>query len=79
MSNALELSLDDFKNLNIKTNTKLKDAYIKNPDYEYEPVLPKPDVIYEKEFHFLDETILKKEQRRERKEQRRKERENKDL
>ena len=79
MSNALELSLDDFKNLNIKTNTKLKDAYIKNPNYKYEPVLPKPDVIYEKEFHFLDETILKKEQRRERKEQRRKERENKDL
>lgn len=25
--------------------------------------MPKPDVIYEKEFHFLDETLLKKEQR----------------
>jgi len=25
-----------------------------------EPVLPKPDVIYDKEFHFLDETLNQK-------------------
>jgi len=36
----------------------------------YNPVLPKPDIIYEKEFHFLDETLLRKEQRKERREQR---------
>ena len=75
MSNALELSLDEFKKLNIKTNQKLKDAFLKNQNYKYEPVLPKPDVIYEKEFHFLDETLIKKEQRRERKEQRKIEKE----
>ena len=61
LSNALELSLDEFKKLNIKSNSKLKEAFQKNANYKYEPVLPKPDVIYEKEFHFLDETILKKE------------------
>jgi hypothetical protein len=47
--------------LNIKNNQKLRDAYAKNSNYEYDPILPKPDVIYEKEFHFLDETILKME------------------
>ena len=60
LSNA-ELSFDEFKKLNVKSNSKLKEAYLKNPNYNYDPVLPKPDVIYEKEFHFLDETILKKE------------------
>jgi len=53
--------LDDFQKLNIKNNQKLRDAYAKNSNYKYDPILPKPDVIYEKEFHFLDETILKME------------------
>jgi hypothetical protein len=64
LCNALELSLEQFQELNIKTNNKLRDAFAKNPKFKYNPVLPKPDIIYEKEFHFLDETLLKMEQRR---------------
>ena len=54
----------------------MRDAYAKNSNYKYDPILPKPDVIYEKEFHFIDETILKMEQTREEKRlERRRERE----
>jgi hypothetical protein len=33
--------------------------------------LPKPDIIYEKKYHFLDETLLETEQKRLKKKQRR--------
>jgi hypothetical protein len=46
----------------------LKDAYQKNPKFKYEPTLPKPEVIYEKEFHFLDESLLAKQERKQKKE-----------
>jgi len=62
LSNALDLSLADFKDLNYQNNQKLREAFSKNPKYCYEPVLPKPDIIYEKEFHFMDETLNKREQ-----------------
>ena len=63
LCNAMELTLEQFRDLNIKNNHKLKDAFTKNPKFKYNPVLPKPDIIYEKEFHFLDETLLKMEER----------------
>ena len=49
------------------------EAYNKNPNYNYNPKLPKPEVIYEKDFHFLDETLLAKEQRRAAKKKKKKE------
>lgn len=36
----------------------------KNPKYKHQPHLPKPEMIYEKEFHFLDHTLLEIEERR---------------
>ena len=75
LSNALDLSLDEFKAQNLNSNLKLKDAFTKNPKFIHNPVLPKAEIIYEKEFHFLNESLLRKEQRKLRKETRRKERE----
>jgi len=43
LSNALELSMEDFTKQNIKTNNKLRDAYEKNSKYKYDPILPKPE------------------------------------
>jgi hypothetical protein len=60
LSKALDLSYEEFKKDNIKVNQKLREAFQKNPKFKYDPVLPKPEVIYEKEFHFLDETLLDK-------------------
>ena len=60
MSKALDLSYEEFKKDNIKCNQKLREAFQKNPKFKYDPVLPKPEVIYEKEFHFLDESLLDK-------------------
>lgn len=60
MSKALDLSYEEFKKDNIKVNHKLREAFQKNSKFKYDPVLPKPEVIYEKEFHFLDETLLDK-------------------
>jgi hypothetical protein len=36
----------------------------KNPKYKHHPHLPKAEMIYEKEFHFLDQTLLEIEERR---------------
>lgn len=38
--------------------------------FNYNPVLPKPDKIYEREFHFMEHTLLQREQKRARKLQR---------
>ena len=61
LSKALDLSFDQFKQLNLQSNQKLKEA---NKNVTYEPVLPKPEVIYTKSFHFMDESLLDKEKRR---------------
>jgi hypothetical protein len=60
LSKALDCNLDGFRDLNKESNQKLRDAFA-NPKFVYDPVLPKPDIIYEKEFHFLDETLNNKE------------------
>ena len=59
----------------MQSNLKLKEA---NKNVTYDPVLPKPEVIYTKTFHFMDESLLDKENRRKRKQQRREEREKKE-
>ena len=73
LSNALDLTQSDFRELNIQNNQKLRDA-LKNPKFKYSPVLPKPEIVYTKEFHFLSETLADKKQskieRKKRKEER---------
>ena len=61
LNSCLEMTQEEFIQSNLSSNSKLKDAFSKNANYKYEPVLPKPDIIYEKEFHFLEETLLNKE------------------
>ena len=41
-----------------------------DPKFNYEPVLPKPDKIYEREFYFMDQTLQQREQKLERRKQR---------
>ena len=61
MSKALEMPLEEFRQYNIQENLKLKEAFQRNPKFKYQPNLPKPDIIYEKKYHFLDETLLETE------------------
>lgn len=63
LNNCLEMTSTEFMQAMINNNQKLKEAFAKNPKYEYEPVLPKPDSIYRRQFHFLNETLLEKEER----------------
>lgn len=58
INNCLEMTKSEFLQSVINHNPKLKDAFTKNSKYNYNPVLPKPDTIYDREFHFLDETLL---------------------
>lgn len=51
------MTQDEFVLANQKINHKLKEAFQKNPKFSYKPTLPKPEVIYDKDFHFLDETL----------------------
>ena len=66
LSNALNLSKDEFREVNVQNNLKLREA-LKNPKFKYSPVLPKPDIVYTKDFHFLSMTLAEKESLREQK------------
>lgn len=70
LNHCMEMTKNEFLQSVINNNQKLKEAFAKNPNYDYNPVLPKPDSIYEREFHFMEETLLQKEQRIERRRQR---------
>ena len=70
LNHCLEMTQNEFIESNINNNAKLKEAFENNINFKYDPVLPKPDIIYEKEFHFLEETLFKKEQRKQRKHER---------
>lgn len=61
------MTQEEFSLHNQKLNQKLKEAYQKNPKFKYEPTLPKPEVIYDKDFHFLDETLNQKQEREKKK------------
>ena len=39
LSNALDLSQSDFRDLNLQNNQKLREA-LKNPKFKHSPVLP---------------------------------------
>jgi len=49
----------------------LKEAYVKNPNFKHNPILPKPDIIFEKNYHFMNESLLEKQLRKEKKLQQR--------
>ena len=50
LSKALEMNFDSFKQFNIETNQKLKDAYAQNKSFKHDPILPKVDIIFESEY-----------------------------
>ena len=60
LSNALNLTQAEFREVNLQNNQKLREA-LKNPKFKHKPVLPQPDIVYNKEFHFLSETLAEKE------------------
>ena len=64
LSKALEMNFDSFKQFNIETNQKLKDAYAQNKSFKHDPILPKVDIIFEKNYHFMNESLLEKQLRK---------------
>ena len=70
---ALDMSQEEFRQTHFRSVAKLKDAFSKNPKFIYSPKLPKPEVIYDKEFHFLDETLNQRAKRKAEKKKRRNE------
>ena len=64
LSNALNLTQSEFREMNLQNNQKLREA-LKNPKFKHQPILPKPDIVYNKEFHFLSETLAEKEKLKE--------------
>lgn len=61
------MNFEQFKKQNIEDNQKLKEAYVKNPNFKHSPILPKPDIIFEKNYHFMNESLLEKQLRKEKK------------
>ena len=54
------MNFEDFKKFNIEENSKLKEAYAKNSNFKHNPILPKADIIFEKSYHFMSESLLEK-------------------
>ena len=52
------MTRDEFSKHNIQNVQKLKDAFAKNSNFNYDPVLPKPESVYERHFHFMSGTLL---------------------
>jgi hypothetical protein len=50
----LEFNLEEFKEFNIQNNPLIAD------EDSFKPILPSPDNIYFKDFHFLDEPLIKR-------------------
>lgn len=57
------MNFEEFKKYNIEENQKLKEAYQKG-NFKHNPILPKPDIIFEKSYHFMSESLLEKQLRR---------------
>lgn len=66
------MNFDEFKKFNIEENQKLKEAYTKNNNFKHNPILPKADIIFEKSYHFMSESLLEKQFRKQRKLQKKK-------
>lgn len=58
------MNFDQFKQFNIENNQKLKEAYAANKHFKHDPILPKPDIIFEKNYHFMNESLLEKQLRK---------------
>lgn len=66
------MNFEEFKKFNIEENQKLKEAYTKNANFKHNPILPKADIIFEKNYHFMNESLLEKQFRKQRKLQKKK-------
>lgn len=60
------MNFEEFKKYNIDENQKLKEAYQKG-NFKHNPILPKADIIFEKSYHFMSESLLEKQLRRQKK------------
>lgn len=60
LSRALELSIDEFRDYNRQMNKNLPPE-----SSRFQPLLPSPETIYYKDFHFLDEPLINRKQNRE--------------
>jgi len=61
------MSPDEFERACLTNNKKLSDAFngdLKSYQTKHKPVLPRPSTIYDKKFHFMEETLKEREQRR---------------
>jgi hypothetical protein len=56
LNHCLEMTQAEFLSSVIQNNKSLKDA-MNDTKFNYNPVLPKPDKIYEREFYFMDQTL----------------------
>lgn len=70
LNHCLEMTQSEFMNNVIQNNQALRDAHM-DPNFIYNPILPKPDKFYEREFYFMDMTLQQREQKLERKQLRR--------
>ena len=61
------MNFDQFKQFNIENNQKLKEAYAANKHFKHDPILPKADIIFEKNYHFMNESLLEKQLRKQKK------------
>lgn len=52
MCRALEMTLEEFREFNAQNNPNYR------RDVNFKPVLPSPDTIYYKDFHFLEEPLI---------------------
>ena len=62
LSNALDLSKDQFNKFNLDRNEAMRTVVDKHKrdGTQHKPVLPAPDYIYHKDFHFLDEPLIER-------------------
>ena len=54
------MNFEHFMSFNIENNKKLKEAFASNKNFKHDPILPKVDIIFEKNYHFMNESLLEK-------------------
>ena len=67
LSKALDLAIEQFLKYNLDRNEALRVATerSKHTGVELKAVLPEPTYIYHKDFHFLDEPLIERQNKRE--------------
>ena len=64
LSKALDLSKEQFNKYNLERNELLRTAAerAKQTGVPVKSILPEPSYIYHKDFHFLDEPLIERQQ-----------------